>query len=107
MFLQGMTAVRVIHWRAEEAEPLLAACRRTGFEVDYLPADGSAIARAIRNKLPGIIVIDLSRRPGHSREVAVWLRNIKATRSIPILFVGGEEEKVTAVRERLPDAEFC
>ena len=65
------------------------------------PGDGSAVCRAIRNKLPDVIVIDLSYRPSHvAREVATWLRKIKATRAIPIVFAGGEESKVAAVRER-------
>ncbi len=102
-----MTAVRVIHWEPEESAPLLEACRSTGFEVDYLAGDGSAVCRAIRNKLPDVIVIDLTYRPSHGREVATWLRKIKAPRAIPIVFAGGEESKVAAVRERLPDAGYC
>lgn len=102
-----MPAVRVIHWRVSEAARLLDACRNAGFEVDYLERDGGAVCRAIRSKAPDVIVIDLSQLPSHGREVAIWLRNTKLTRQIPIVFVGGAPSKVTPIRELLPDAAFC
>jgi CheY-like chemotaxis protein len=102
-----MPVVRVIHWRAAEAVQLLDVCRSGGNEVEYLERDGGAICRAIRTKPPDVIVIDLSRLPSHGREVAVWLRNTKPTRTIPIVFVGGEPPKVAAVRALLPDAAYC
>jgi len=38
--------------------------------------------------------------------LAVWLRGRKATRHVPLIFVGGEPDKVARIREVLPDAEF-
>jgi len=102
-----VSVVRIVHWRAAEANPLIEVCRGAGFEVDYLASDGGAVCRAIRTKLPDVIAIDLSRLPSHGREVAIWLRNTKLTRCVPILFVGGEPAKVTAIRELLPDASYC
>lgn len=102
-----MPSICVIHWKAAEAAPLLAACRSTCFDVVYAEGGGQAVTRAIRAKLPDVIAIDLSRLPSHGREVAIWLRNTKSTRQIPILFVGGEASKVAAIRELLPDAAFC
>jgi hypothetical protein len=102
-----MPTARVIHWRASEATPLLEACRCAGFHVDYLEWDGGAICRAIRAKLPDVVVIDLSRLPSHGREVAVWLRGAKTTREIPTVFVGGDPLKVAGIRQLLPDAAFC
>jgi hypothetical protein len=52
-------------------------------------------------------VIDLTRLPSHGRGVAEMLRQQKATRFVPLLFVGGEPEKVARAREHLPDAVFC
>lgn len=102
-----MPVVRVIHWKAAEANPLLDACRGAGLQVEYLEGDGGAICRAIRAKPPDVVAIDLSRLPSHGREVAVWLRNTKPTRHLPIVFVGGEESKVATVRALLPDATYC
>jgi len=102
-----MPVVRVVHWREAEAVQLLDTCRKAGFDVEYIPGDGSAIVRGIRAVPPDAIVIDLSYRPSHSREVAVYLRKTKATRPIPIVFVGGEASKVARTRELLPDAAYC
>jgi CheY-like chemotaxis protein len=102
-----MLRIRVIHWKAAEAGPLVQACRKAGFEVDYTERDGGAICRAIRKDNPAAVVIDLSQMPSHGREVAIWLRSTKSTRSIPIIFAGGEEDKVSAVRTILPDAIYC
>jgi|SRR6185312_174312 len=102
-----MPVVRVIHWKEAEAGPLLAACRNAGFTTEYIEGDGGAICRAIRAKPPDVLAIDLSRLPGHGREVAVWLRNQKGTRHIPIVFIGGDPVKVASIRALLPDAPYC
>ncbi|HUE05047.1 MAG TPA: hypothetical protein VMR62_36200 [Bryobacteraceae bacterium] len=62
--------------------------------------------RGIRASPPDAFVIDLSRLPSHGREVATFVRGQKATRHIPIVFVGGAPEKVEAVRRVLPDAVY-
>lgn len=107
MMVGAMPRVRVIHWRAAESGPLIEAYRGAGFEVEYLERDGGAICRAIRAKPPDVVLIDLTRLPSHGKEVAVWLRNTKSTRDIPIVFTGGDALKVAPVRELLPDAVFC
>ena len=48
--------------------------------------------------------IFLTRLPSHGRETAHYLRQLKATREIPILFVGGSPEKVQKVKEKVPEA---
>jgi CheY-like chemotaxis protein len=102
-----MPRVRVIHWREPEAAPLIEACRRAGFAVDYDAGGATIVSRAIRSNPPDAIVIDLSRLPSHGREVAIWLRKAKPTRYIPLIFVGGETAKVAAIRALLPDAGYC
>ncbi|HKD08475.1 MAG TPA: hypothetical protein VKB79_21420 [Bryobacteraceae bacterium] len=100
-----MRRVRIIHWRKEDAAPLVEAVRKSGFTPEY---DGdwntSELARAIRATLPDAVAVDLSRLPSHGREMAVWMRNLKTTRHIPLVFVNGEEEKLAKIRELLPDA---
>ncbi len=102
-----MPRVHVIHWKPAEAGPLLGACRTTGFDIICPECDGMSAVRAVRSVLPDVILIDLSRLPSHGREVAVFLRRAKETRQVPIVFVGGEAEKVAAIRQLLPDAAYC
>ncbi len=103
-----MSAVRVrlVHWKAEEAAPLLAALRKAGYEVDYEENPDYHLSQAIKAAPPGAVVIDLSRLPSHGREIAIYLRGSKATRHVPIVFVNGAPEKVAAIREKLPDAVY-
>lgn len=99
--------VRVVHFRPEEAGPLLAACRAGGFTVEFEPGGYSALARAIRTSPPDVVLIDLSRMPSHGREVACALRNTKYARHIPLVFAGGEPEKVEGIRKLISDAVFA
>jgi hypothetical protein len=102
-----MLRIRLIHWKAGEALALLEALRGAGHQVDYeeqLHPDGFA---AIKRSPPDAFVIDLSRLPSHGREVATFFRGRKATRQIPIVFVGGAPEKVAAIRKLLPDAVYA
>src|SRR5580658_849721 len=99
-----MARVRLFHWRAEEAKPLLTLLESSGYSVDY--QEPVASYREVKKSRPDAIVIDLSRLPSHGREVAVFLRGSKATRHVPIVFVGGEPEKIEGVRRVLPDATY-
>jgi DNA-binding response OmpR family regulator len=89
-----MARVRLFHWKAEEAKPLLTLLKAAGYSVDY--KEPVISYREVRLSPPDAIVIDLSRLPSHGREVAVFLRGSKATRHVPIVFVGGEPEKLGA-----------
>jgi CheY-like chemotaxis protein len=102
-----MQRVRVIHWKEAEAGPLVDTVRSHGFAAEYVPdPSGSVVAGEIRANPPDAVVIDLSRLPSHGREIAVWLRNRKSTRNIPIVFVEGDPEKTEKVKAVLPDAVY-
>jgi hypothetical protein len=98
--------VRIVHWKAPEAGPLIEACRACGFEVEYDDVRGGELVKAIRAKPPDALLIDLTCLPSHGREVAIYLRRTKYARYIPLIFVDGVPEKVDAIREQLPDAAF-
>lgn len=101
-----MARVRIIHWKAAEAGPLIEACRACGHEVEFDDLPFPVLAKTIRKDQPDALVIDLTRLPSHGREAAMAIRRTKYSRHIPIVFVDGEPEKVQAVRQQLPDATF-
>ncbi len=101
-----MKRVQLVHWNAAEAEERAACLRAAGFLVRTDRGDGQPIARALRADPPAAIVIDLSRIPSQGRDVALLLRTQKATRTIPLVFVGGEGTKLDVVRKLLPDATY-
>jgi hypothetical protein len=101
-----MPRLRVIHWKEEEAGPLLKALRAARYKIDYDERPTSSLIKVVRETKPDAIVIDLSRQPSHGRWVGISLRATKSTRQIPLIFVGGEEEKLVKLRNALPDATY-
>src|SRR6266853_710010 len=99
--------VRLFHWRAVEAGPLVAKLRAAGYDVVHHSETQSPSVREIRESGSVAVVIDLSRMPSHGRYVGAWLRGSKSTRHIPLVFVGGEPEKVAAIKKHMPDAVYA
>jgi CheY-like chemotaxis protein len=98
--------VQLIHWNAEEARERAKRLRAVGYEVDHEISGGSSILREMGRNPPAAIVVDLSRLPSQGRDIALLIRRTKATRDIPLVFIGGVPEKVARIQELLPDAEY-
>lgn len=98
--------VRLIHWNAAEAGERAARLRAAGLEVSPCVPSGQEAMRELIANPPPAILICLDRLPSHGREIAMSLRTRKATRAVPLVFVGGESEKVARIRDLLPDAVF-
>ena len=99
-----MRTVRLIHWKAAEAEDRVERLRQAGYGVAYDDTDGPGNARAIAERPPAAVVIDLSRLPSHGRDTGVFLRQRESTRHVPIVFVEGDADKVARLKKVLPDA---
>jgi hypothetical protein len=99
-----MAHVRLFHWNAEEARPLLTVLQAAGHLVHY--QERFALPREHRESVPDAYLIDLSRLPSHGREVGVYLRSRKRTRHIPIVFIAGTPDKIEYVRRAIPDAVY-
>jgi hypothetical protein len=102
-----MPRVRLFHWKADEAASLIEDLRAAGYEVEYPGERANGQFRSIRESPPHALVIDLTRQTSHGRYVAKAIRSQKSIRSIPIVFVDGDPEKVAKIREELPDALYC
>jgi len=101
-----MSRVVLVHWKAGEAEEKAASLRAAGFRVELLAGTGLQALRDLRENPPQAFVIDLNRLPSHGRAVAIALRQQKATRRVPIVFLGGDPSKVEQTRGLLPDAVY-
>ncbi|MBI4874458.1 MAG: hypothetical protein HY822_07485 [Acidobacteria bacterium] len=95
----------LVHWNAAEAEERAGRIEKLGHQVAILHAGGEALRR-IRAIDPQAFVISLERLPSHGRAVAALLRERKASRHLPIVFVEGAADKVARVRREFPDAVF-
>ncbi len=100
-----MDTIRLIHWKAEEAEQRAAILTNLGYAVDFSPIANTSL-RALWSKPPAVIIIDLTRIPSQGRDLGIIVRKRKATRFVPLIFVGGTTEVVARVQTLLPDAHF-
>jgi len=64
------------------------------------------VSRALRENPPDAVVIDLARLPSQGQAVGIALREQKATRMVPLVFIEADPEKTARVRGLLPDAAF-
>ena len=96
--------VRLIHWHAAEAEEHAKRLGTLGYAVVSSLPPAPVLLRELRQKPPAIVVISLDRLPSQGRDVAFVLLGSKATRAVPLVFVGGVPEKVAGVRAKVPFA---
>ncbi len=96
-----------VHWKQEEADHRVEELHRLGYRVDRFPGAAGSDPKSLRENPPDLFLIDLGRLPAQGRELAGWFRRQRATRSVPLVFVGGLPGKVSRVRELFPDAVFC
>lgn len=101
-----MKRVLLIHWNADETDERAERLKRAGYKVERHTNEGSEAIRNVRGNPPDAFVIDLGRLPSRGRAVAVWLRQQKATRNVPIVFIEGDPEKTRVARDMMPDATF-
>lgn len=101
-----MTMICLLHWNEPEAAERLERLHAAGFDAYHSMLAGPPLFLQLREKAPTAIVVDLARLPSHGREVGAALRAAKATRYIPLVYVGGEAEKVARIRTLLPDAVY-
>ena len=102
-----MARILIVHWNAAEAAARAERLRAEGFETSCFTdqRDGAGF-RALRENPPDAVVIDLARVPSHGQAVGIALREQKATRMVPLVFIEADPEKTARVRGLLPDAVF-
>ena len=71
-----------------------------GTTTEFAAADANAALHPRFVPHPDLPQLDTGAEDG--REIAVWFRQQKATRHVPIVFVDGEPEKVARVRKDPP-----
>jgi len=104
--MPGKRSVFLVHWKQSELDERTAKLEKAGFTVTADSTEGGGAGNEIKRARPDAVVIDLARLPSHGRHLAVWLRGQKATRTIPIVFVGGDGDKLARMKRDLPDAVY-
>jgi len=101
-----LARIQLFHCKEPEGRERARELRAAGFLVEF-EIDGREALRTSRDDPPDAIVVDLTRMPSHGRELAWELRKSKKTRSVPLVFVGGDPEKVARIRQEIPDAGYA
>ena len=102
-----MSRILLIAWNENEARERARRLSGYGHEVKICSSSESTYLRRVRTSPPELFIIDLNRLPSHGRELAAYFRRQKATRMVPILFAGGDRDRVEIARKLLPDAHFA
>ncbi len=100
-----MKTIFYVHWHEAEAseriKPLLAA----GYAVHaHWQTESGA---NLKEPLPDVFVISLDRLPSHGRAIAGWLVEAKKRQHLPLIFAGGQPDKVAATQAKFPQALYC
>jgi hypothetical protein len=100
-----MKKIFYLHWNEAEAKTHIAPLVAAGYEV---ACHWSTKEHAqFGDTLPDAVVISLDRLPSHGRAVAEWFWEAKKRQHIPIIFAGGQPDKVKATKAKFPQAIFC
>lgn len=101
-----MRRVQLIHWNSAEAKQRVEILRSAGFKVAHFLPGVSGPLSELRENPPLAVVIDPTRLPSQGRDVALAIRQYKATRHVPLVFTEGDPEKVARIQKILPDAVY-
>ena len=100
-----MKHVHIFQQDTAEAQERVREIRALGYKVTHGPISPEVLKK-LREEPPAAVVIDLSRAPSMGRDVGIYIRHYRATRNLPIVFFGGEPDKVAQIKEKLPDVVY-
>ena len=102
-----MACIFYVHWHKDEALETVRRLRAAGHSVDYHWSTGEEAWRLLKDGPPDALAISLDRLPSHGRAVASVTTESKRLRGLPLVFVGGQPEKVAATKRTFPRATYC
>ncbi len=87
----GTRAVFVVSWDEDEAIDLASRLSEAGWIVALEHADANKAWKRIKDAKPEVVVVDMSRRPAHSKELLRLMGQRKYTSGIPIVELNGDD----------------
>lgn len=96
----------LFHWNKPEAEGYAQELEKQGWAVDYEWEDGARGGNKVKINPPDAVIFYLTRLASHSRVTAEYLAETKATRSIPLVFVGGDDDALEKTKKKIPSGKF-
>jgi DNA-binding NarL/FixJ family response regulator len=96
----------LFHWEKEGATARAAELTADGWQVEMEFEEGSRGCKNLKAFGPDIVVFDIAQKAVHSRECGRALRNVKAFRETPFIFVDGTDEDISKAKAKVPAAIF-
>src|ERR1051325_4273289 len=96
----------LFHWEKEGATARAAELAADGWQVEMEFEEGSRGYKNLKAFAPDVAVFDIAKKAVHSRECGRALRNAKAYRELPFVFVDGSDEEIAKVKAKVPAAIF-
>jgi len=96
----------LFHWEKKDATARAAELATDGWQVKMEFEEGSRGCRNLKVFGPDVVVFDIAQKAVHSRECGRALRNAKAFRETPLIFVDGTDEDIAKVKAKVPFALF-
>jgi len=96
----------LVDWDATAATARAEALRREGWLVEVETENGGRAYRHIRTSVPDAVVIDMRKRASHGREVGSALRELRATRALPIVCIEEDNDAREQTRARIEGVRF-
>lgn len=95
----------LFEWNKESAEARVKSLSGKWLvEMEF--EEGSRGCRNCKAFDPDVVLFDLAVKPSHSREVGRALRQFKAMRSIPFIFLDGTEDDIAKTKLKVSDVIF-
>jgi hypothetical protein len=91
----------LFHWDKAGAKARAAELAADGWRIKLESEEGSRGSKNLRAFAPDVVVFDLAKKPSHSRECGRALRNAKAFRETPFIFVDGSDEDISKTKEKV------
>jgi DNA-binding NarL/FixJ family response regulator len=91
----------LFHWEKEGATARAAELAADGWLVEMEFEEGSRGCKNLKAFAPDVVVFDIAKKAVHSRECGRALRNAKAFRETPFIFVDGTDEDIAKVETKV------
>ena len=91
----------LFHWEKEGAIARAAELAADKWEVEMEFEEGSRGCKNLKAFAPDVAVFDIAKKAVHSRECGRALRNAKAFRETPFIFVDGTDEEIAKVKAKV------
>jgi len=94
----------LFHWEKSGATARAAELAADGWQVKMEFEEGSRGCKNLKAFAPDVAVFDIAQKAVHSRECGHALRNAKAFRETPFIFVDGTDEEIAKAKAKVPAA---